>query len=193
MAIGTIRRTILSRTGITLVELLVVILIVGLLTSLAFPSVDSLRSQSESAMLSLGTTLQAAQRESVARQHDVVVMFDGTQNRLQLVFDANNNGVADGGERVRGVALDPSIVFGRGVAPARAFGAAPINLVGGGQMLVFHRNGSTSASGGIYLTSTRGATGDLRRIKDTKAIEIIRATGRIEWFRYNGVAWFRGF
>ena len=185
--------TIRSRTGITLAELLVVIVIVGLMTSLAFPSIDSLRSQSESAMLSLGTTLQAAQRESVARQHDVVVLFDGTRNRLQLVFDANNNGVADGTERVRGVALDPSIVFGLGGAPARAFGAAPINLVGGGQTLVFHRNGSTSASGGIYLTSTRGATGELKRIKDTKAIEIIRATGRIEWFRYNGAAWFRGF
>ncbi len=181
------------RTGMTLAELLIVIVIVGLLTALAFPAIDSLRSQSESAMLSLGTTLQAAQRESVARQHDVIVTFSGTGNQLQLIFDANNNGVQDDAERVRGIALDPMIVFGRGGAPARAFGTAAINLVGGGETLIFHRNGSTSASGGIYLTTTRGATGEEKRIKDTRALEIVRATGRIEWFRYNGSDWVRGF
>lgn len=186
-------RTAQRRSGLTLTELLVVIVIVGLLIALAFPAIDSLRSQSESAMLSVGTTLQAAQREAVSRQHDVIVVFSGSSNRLQLIFDANDNGVQDGAERVRGVALDGTIVFGRGAAPARAFGAAAINLVGGGETLIFHRNGSTSASGGIYLTTTRGATGELKRIKDAKAIEIIRATGRIEWFRYNGAEWLRGF
>jgi hypothetical protein len=29
--------------------------------------------------------------------------------------------------------------------------------------------------------------------RDTRAVEIVRATGRTEWFKYNGTAWTRGF
>ncbi|NOT07949.1 MAG: prepilin-type N-terminal cleavage/methylation domain-containing protein [Gemmatimonadales bacterium] len=184
-----------DRAGFTLTELLIVIVILGILTRLAYPALNALRAHSESAMIGLGTTLQAAQREAVARGHDVRVIFDGTSNRLQLHFDTNSNGTVDGTERVRGVALDRTVVFGRGAAPARAFGAANINLTVGGSTLVFHRNGSASASGGLYLTTTRGASGggDAKWAKDARAIEIVRATGRVEWWRYNGVAWMRGF
>jgi hypothetical protein len=146
-------------------------------------------------MLQVSTALQAAQREAVARQHDVLVIFDATRSRFRLVFDANNNGTADGVERTRGVVLEPQIVFGRGGAPARAFGAGPVTLSDGTQLLTFHRNGAASASGGLYLTSVKAAAGDTKRQRDTRAIEIIRATGRIEWFRYTGTGstWIRGF
>ena len=182
-----------ARRGFALVELLTVMVIIGILVAIAYPSIASLRWSAESAMLQVGTTLQAAQREAVARQYDVLVIFDATNSRFRLVYDANGNGVADGGERVRRVSLEKQIVFGRVGAPARGFGAGPLTLSDGTQTLVFHRNGSASASGGLYLTSTRAAAGEAKRVRDARAIEIVRATGRIEWFRYNDPSWQRGF
>jgi hypothetical protein len=172
-----------------------VIIIIGILARLAYPAIDALRSNAEAAMLQVSTALQAAQREAVARQHDVLVIFDAPRGRFQLVFDANNNGIADGGERTRGVVLQPQIVFGRAAAPARAFGNGPVTLSDGSQTLIFHRNGSASASGGLYMTSVRAAAGEAKRLRDTRAIEITRATGRIEWFKYTGSGgtWVRSF
>jgi prepilin-type N-terminal cleavage/methylation domain-containing protein len=181
--------------GFSLVELLVVITILGILAAIAYPSIDALRNSAESAMLQVATGLQAAQREAVARQHDVLVIFDAANSRMQLVFDANNNGIRDGAERTRGIALERQIVFGRGGAPARSFGPGPVTLSDGSSTLVFRRNGSASASGGLYLTSVKAVAGDTRRMRDTRAIEISRATGRIEWFKYtgSGSTWIRGF
>jgi Tfp pilus assembly protein FimT len=181
--------------GRSLIELLLLVAVVGILAWIAYPAIDSLRNNAEAAMLQVSTALQAAQREAVARQHDVLVIFDTPGNRFQLVFDANGNGVADGGERTRGVVLEPQIVFGRAAAPARSFGTGPVTLSDGTQTLIFHRNGSASASGGLYLTSVKAAAGDLKRLRDTRAIEITRATGRIEWFKYSGsgTSWIRSF
>ncbi|MGQ0703304.1 MAG: GspH/FimT family pseudopilin [Gemmatimonadales bacterium] len=181
--------------GFSLVELLVLVALIGILAAIAFPAIDYIRYSAESAMLQVGTALQSAQREAVARQHDVLVIFDAPNSRLRIVYDVNGNGAADGGERTRGVSLERHIVFGRGGAPARAFGAGPVTLSDGTQTLVFHRNGAASASGGLYLTSVRAAAGETRRMRDTRAIEMVRATGRIEWFRYtgSGTTWIRGF
>ena len=181
--------------GFALVELIVVMVLIGILASIAYPAIDSLRYSAESAMMQIGTTLQAAQREAVSRQHDVRVVFDAANGRLRVIYDLNSNGTADGGERVRGVALEPQIVFGRGGAPARPFGGGPVTLSDGSQTITFHRNGAASASGGLYLTSVRAAAGETRRVRDARAIEIVRATGRIEWFRYtaDGSTWLRGF
>lgn len=185
------RRRRTREGGYTIVELLVVVTIIGILIRIAYPAINSMRARSESAMLTIGTTLQAAQREAVARQHDVIVAFNTGAGRLQLIFDADNSGAQNGTERVRGVALDPAVVFGRGAAPARAFGNGPLNFDDGKSQLTFHRNGSASATGGMYITTARGSLA--KWAKDARAIEVVRSTGRIEWFRYNGVAWLRGF
>src|SRR5690606_22100764 len=110
--------------------------------------IDIARIQVNSAMQTVGMALLAAQRDAVAKQHDVLVLFDTTAHHLRIVNDANNNGVIDAGERVRVLPLDDRVRFGRGGATARAFGGAAVNfarLVDGSPAVVFHRNGSASA------------------------------------------------
>jgi Tfp pilus assembly protein FimT len=176
--------------------MLVTVVVIGCIIAFVIPSVDPDRGRVEAEMFALGTTLMGAQREAVARQHDVRVTFDAAGSRVVLDFDADSDGVRDADERRRVVEVDRGVAFGRATAPARAFGAGVVSFANGADglpELVFHRNGSASQGGGFYLTSRKAEAGATRRIADTRAIEIVRATGRAEWWRYDGSAWIRGF
>jgi prepilin-type N-terminal cleavage/methylation domain-containing protein len=182
--------------GFTLVELLLVIVIMGIMGAIALPRIDVAQFQVNSAVQAVSTTMVAAQREAITKQHDIILTFDAGNRQVRLVWDANSDGAVDANERTRVVTLDDRVVFGRGTSPARAFGTAAINfddVVDGLPALTFHRNGSASGVGGFYLTSRAAADGDAAWAKHTRAVEIIRATGRTEWWRYNGSQWLRGF
>ena len=191
----TIRDSSIVR-GFTLIEVLVAIAIVGILAAFALPAIDIFRPKVESGMLALGSTLQAAQREAVVRQHDVVVTFDAASNRMVVHFDTDSDGVRNNAERVRTWPIDGHLILSRGVAPARAFGADPVSFPAGPAGLptvTFRRGGSASVAGGLYLTSRQSIEGVAKRRHDTRAIEVVRATGRVEWWRYTGDQWRRGF
>lgn len=183
--------------GFTSLEVLLVVAIIGILAVIALPRIDLYRIQANSAVQMLSTTMVAAQREAITKQHDMILTFDAANRRMRLIWDANSDGVMNGGERARMIPLDTRVTFGLGGAPARAFGNAAIDftkVVNGLPALIFHRNGSASGVGGFYITSTRAALdGTAKWNRDSRAVEIVRATGRTEWFRYNGTAWTRGF
>ena len=182
--------------GFTLIETLVIVVIIGIVASLALPAIDPARFRIESGITSIASILQASQREAVTRQHDVRVGFDVANGFVLVHYDSDNNGVVDGGERRRSWPLEPELIFGLGPAPARPIGAAAVNFptdAAGVPTVVFRRSGSASAAGGLYLTSRQAAAGLVKRRNDTRAIEILRATGRVEWWRYTGDQWRRGF
>jgi prepilin-type N-terminal cleavage/methylation domain-containing protein len=186
-----------SVRGFTSLEVLLVVAIIGILAVVALPRIDLYRIQANSAVQVLSTTMVATQREALTKQHDMILTFDVANRRMRLIWDANSNAVIDGNERIRTIPLDDRIAFGRGGAPARAFGGGPINFnksINGLPALIFHRNGSASGIGGFYVTTTRAVLdGGTKWNRDTRAVEIVRATGRTEWFKYNGTAWTRGF
>jgi prepilin-type N-terminal cleavage/methylation domain-containing protein len=183
--------------GFTTLEILLVVAIMGILAVVALPRIDLYRIQANSAVQILSTTMVATQREAITKQHDMILTFDAANRRMRLTWDANSNAVIDAGERSKMIPLDTRVSFGLGGAPARAFGNAAIDftkVVNGLPALIFHRNGSASGVGGFYVTSTRAVLdGTTKWNRDTRAVEIVRATGRTEWFKYNGTAWTRGF
>ncbi len=184
-----------SKRGVSIAELMTVVVIVGLTTAIVAPKLDLPHYAIEADMRAIGTTLMVAQRDAVAAQHDVIVSFDSAGRELRIHWDKDNDGTVDVGERVRTVGLGDGVVFGRPSAvTARSFGAAAINFGthNGLPAVTFHRAGSASESGGLYLTSIRATRAGSTRTDDTRAIEFERATGRAEWFRYRGT-WQRGF
>ncbi len=184
-----------SSAGFTLIELVMVLTVVGLVAAIALPRVDIAQYRISGAAQTVGSTLLAAQRQALSSQHDVVVIFDQTQPALRVLDDQDNNGTADNGERLRVVPLGEQVVFGRGGAPARPMGSQAIVInktVGGLPALTFHRNGSASEAGGFYVTSRREATSG-GHPGDTRAVEVERATGRPNWYRWQDNAWVRAF
>lgn len=183
-----------------MLEVLLAITLAGMLMAMVIARVDVSKMQANSTVQMLSTTMVAAQREAITKQHDVILTFDQVNRRVRVIWDLNSSGTVEVGEHTRMVNLDSRITFGLGGAPTRAFGTAPINFnrtIGGLPALIFHRNGSASGIGGFYITTTRAiaeaAKGSLKYAGDTRAIEIVRATGRTEWFRWNPPTWIRGF
>jgi prepilin-type N-terminal cleavage/methylation domain-containing protein len=188
-----------SQSGYTLIETLIVLVMIGLVAAIGLPRVNISRLQAKSSIQALGTTMLALQREAISRQHNIVVMVDTAGRQLRVLFDANNNLAIGTGERIRGIPLGDGIVFGRsGLVPPRSFGGAAVNFTTTETTtslpaVVFFRNGSAREFGGLYLTSPQALAGDPNHQNETWAMELIRATGRAEWMRWNGSTWKRGF
>src|SRR5438034_960835 len=148
--------------GFTLLEMLLVIVIFGFLLTLVAPKIDLQKFTVDSAMQSAGTTLLVAQRLAVTRQHNIIVAFDVPAEAMRILDDANNNGQADPGEHLRVVPLGEHIVYGQGGAPPLGTWAGPISFTktfGTLPAVTFHRDGSASEAGAVYLTTARAAAG----------------------------------
>jgi prepilin-type N-terminal cleavage/methylation domain-containing protein len=187
------------KSGFTLIELLIVIVMIGIVTSIALPKVNLSRIRSKAAIQALGTTMLALQRDAIARQHNIVVMIDTATSSLRVLYDSTNDLTINNNERQRTIYLGEEVVFGRpsGVT-ARAFGTSPVNFTTveistSLPAIVLYRNGSAQEFGGLYLSTPKAMAGAPGHIGETWALEMIRATGRAEWLRWNGTTWIRGF
>lgn len=180
--------------GFSLIELLIIIAMVGILAALVLPKVRVDNAQVDSAARTIGLSLMVAQRDAAARQHNVLLVFDTTAHTIKTVWDTNNNGVADAGEKSRPFLLPDRVVLGRpSSVPAlgTASASVPTMLKSGNKpMLVLQRNGSVDRSVTLYLSTARAMSGG--NYKDTRAVVIARATARPEWYAWTGSAWRHG-
>ena len=186
-----------NRSAVTLIELLMVVTIIGVVIGIGVWKIDVARYQINGDQQVVGTALIAAQREAIAKQHNMIVVFDDANSAMRIVSDSNNNGQADANENVRTITLGDRVRYGLGTATAMSWGSSAISfttLEGGSGLpcVIFYRNGSASESRGVYLSSTR-AQSDPAFVRDIRAIHVERATGRAEWWHYDWSTWVRGF
>ena len=148
--------------------------------------------QVDAAARGVRSSLQNAERLAVTRQHNVVVSFDESHDRLRVLEDVNNNGTADLSERATWFVLEDGVQFAR--PPAGVNGAASAALVGGDiqddrrdaeHHLPPRRRGEHRSRGLSDLA--RAPSRD-----DFRAITVVQSTGRTDWYKYIGAAWKAG-
>jgi len=187
------------QAGFTLIELLIVIIIIGITTTIALPKINLSAIRSKSAIQTLGTTMLALQRDAIAKQHNIVVMIDAPNRSLRVLYDSTNDLQITAGERVRTISLGEEVVLGKpGTVPNRAFGGNAVNFTNREQTtnlpaIFLYRNGSANEASGLYLSTVKAMAGVAGHQNETWAMEITRATGRAEWLRWNTTGWKRGF
>lgn len=175
-----------NRYGYTLGELLWVIVILSIIAGLAIPRLDWMKYRVNSEQRNISMQLNYAQRLAVSLQHNVQVTLDRTNRRLVVDEDQDNDGTFSAGERRRVVILDDGVNFERnGVGDLPA--PAPTNEL---TTIIYRRDGSADQSGVIFMNTNRGVTSGNN--KDARALEVIRATGRADSYRYQGGTWVKG-
>ena len=186
-----------SRSGFTLVELVVVVVMAAIVAGIAVPVVNIARFRTDSSVLELFSTLQASQRMAVLRGHTITVALDLEGDRYRIHNDENNDGIIDVGESIRWVPLGEGVTFGRGGAP-RLNGAPDVEGAhtftrrqGDFPAFSFRRNGSGTEEGALYITSGRSATSGAFP-EETRAVALSRATGRVSCFRNGADGWREG-
>lgn len=175
------------QSGFTLVELIYIVILLGIMAGFAAPFIDVSRFRLNSAVMEVTTQLMSAQRYAVLRGHDVVIAFDEDEEWMRIHLDANNDGLIQSDENTSVAQLGDGVTFGR--APGATLSASTENVTftqkqGGLKALTFHRNGSASEIGYIYLTFSRSSLP-----KANRAAEIVRSTAKVKCWSYRTETW----
>ena len=182
-------RLLRRRSGFSLVEMVIVVVILGILAGVAIPRVSAGWNRAEASAQQIRGVFLTAQRTSLTRQYDVIVSFDTVKSLVRIGEDTDNNGVI--------TATNPaewkfwrSIGDGRFmVPPVRADNATQgtsslvgtFRLVDGMPSIIFHRDGSASTDAEIYVGNTFK-----RQPTDWRLVTLVRSTGRSDLFRLSG-------
>jgi prepilin-type N-terminal cleavage/methylation domain-containing protein len=178
--------------GITILELLMVMVVIGIVTAMSVPRINTSGHRADASARAIRGALQIAQRSAITRQSNMVVLLDSANRRISLVEDLNGNLTADAGERITHTPLEEGTTFiapsagrvGGGATGAAVLGSS-LQYSNGLPRIVMRRDGSASSDVEIYLTARPGVPADLR------AITVNPAIGKAELHQYTGNEWRR--
>jgi prepilin-type N-terminal cleavage/methylation domain-containing protein len=174
------------RPAFTLAEIMIVVVIAGMMVALAIPRIDTTKYRADAIAQIVRTTLLMAQRQAITRQHDMVVSFDTSGERIRTFWDSNNNGQITTTERVTWRGLDVGVLFTdpnvngvSGGAIQKPINGPSVTTITGFPTITYHRDGSASSDAEIYVSVAAHGPPWYR------AITITQATGRVDWYRLN--------
>jgi prepilin-type N-terminal cleavage/methylation domain-containing protein len=184
-----------KRRGLTLIEMVMVVVIIGIMAKVALPKFNIDRYRADGAGRLTRVLLQEAQRNAITRQSNVIVSFDPTYNRLRVVQDYNNNDTINTTDLVQYRNMAEGAVFAKpawtgatgvdGTAPAAAINGAGLKTVSGLTSLIFRRDGSASSDVTLFVTTRASVPTEYREIV------VSASTGRSDMYKFNGSAWIR--
>jgi len=165
---------------------MVLLVMAGLMVTLAIPRVDTTKFRADAIAGIVRTNLEMAQRQAITRQHDMVVSFDTLGEQIRTFWDMNDDGQVDGSERISWRGLDVGVLFTdpavngvSGTAIHTPVSGPGIVTVGGMPTITFHRDGSASTDAEIYIKVAAHGPPWYR------AITVTQSTGRVDWYRLN--------
>ncbi|MEO7998110.1 MAG: type II secretion system protein [Gemmatimonadaceae bacterium] len=183
-----------SRAAFTLIELLVIVAIVGIMALMVLPRIRIDNSTVDTAARTVGMSMMVAQRDAVARGHNVLVKFDTAGHSVRTIWDVNNNGSEDSGEKTRPFLLPDRVVLGRPAGVPALGGSTEVAAVqrttSRGPYFIVQRSGAVDRSEVMYFSTRAAMSGGPD--KDVRAVAIARATGRTVWYKWTGSTWKRG-
>ena len=186
------------RRGYTLIEMMIVVTLIAIVTATAMPHIDYQSFRQDASARAIRSAMQGAQAYAVSSQHNVFVDIDPTHNVLYVVYDYNDNLIWDAAnsEHVIAVPLQdgaqiaqpPAILPGTGNPTGGIGMTTPATVQVPGKTTftsgyVFRADGAVSTDVQIYINSKRG------QVKDWRAVSIIPATGRVDWYKYVNSTW----
>ncbi|MBI1809012.1 MAG: prepilin-type N-terminal cleavage/methylation domain-containing protein [Gemmatimonadetes bacterium] len=181
-----------STAGVTLIEILIVIVIIGIVAGFGIPRLGQAGYRADAAARLVRMQMQLAQRAAITRQSNQVVNFDLTNNKVILVQDYNNNDSLDVNDRQIGRHLEEGTKFTTpnwagpdGHIPTGAVTGTQLNTFGGLQGVIFRRDGSASTDAMIYVTNRDAVKTEYR------AIWLTQGTGKTDMYKWNGTSWIR--
>jgi prepilin-type N-terminal cleavage/methylation domain-containing protein len=187
MSIHTTRRPS-SRTGFSLLELLIVLVIMGVVAGLTVPKLNLSTYRVDAIAQQVRSVFQTSQRTSLTRQYDVIISIDTFKHELRIAEDADNSGTIEPGE-VRFWRPTGQVEGNIFSVPPRGFSTPVVttSVVGSGlkkidnlPSIIFHRNGSASTNAEIYVANAS------KRDIQYRLITLTRSTGRTDMYRLSG-------
>lgn len=178
--------------GFTIIELLMVVALISIVAAMAIPRINFNRYRADAAGRLVRTQLQAAQRNAITRQSNVIASFDLSNNRLRMVQDYNNNDTLNTADKVDFRHLEEGAIYATptwagpsGTVPGGPVTGSNLRAVSGMASVIFRRDGSASSDVEVYVT-TRAAVPE-----EYRAVIVARSTGKSDLYKWNGKAWIR--
>ncbi len=181
-----------SPAGVTLIEMLIVLTIIGIVAGFAIPRLSTAGYRADAAARLVRMQMQVAQRNAITRQSNQVVNFDLTNNKVIVVQDYNNNDSLDVNDLQTGRKLPEGTKFATptwagpdGVTHGGSVTGTSLNTFNGLNGVIFRRDGSSSTDLMIFVTNRDVVKTEYR------AIWLTQTTGKTDMFKWNGSTWIR--
>lgn len=182
-----IRENLNNQKGMTLNELLITMVIMGIVLSIAIPGFSTwLPKHRVNAMArEVYFDLMLARTMAVTNNNNVIVSFSTSGDHSYTIHDdTDEDDAQDGGETVKTISLKDNIEFGfnTGVSDVDGNALGSGVVMGADNKIIFNSRGMAGESGSVYLIPKQDIGETSGRMR---AVSVLQATGQVELFKYD--------